>query len=142
MIFYEPISFETIMTIEKQMLRILVVDDDKSITAMLRQLFVRQGFEVDVADDGRLAIKLLEQNVADLVVTDIIMPGMEGAEFIMKLKRLHPDVKIIAISGGGRIKPKDYLILAGKLGADKTFAKPVMQKEMLAAVKELLPFSH
>ncbi len=120
------------------MARILVVDDDPYITSMLRKLFERKGFIVDDAQDGKQALEMMKRELPDLVVTDIIMPEMEGAEFIMKVRTMAPQMKIIAISGGGRIKPADYLDLAKKLGADRTFPKPVKQSDMLTAVDELL----
>jgi CheY-like chemotaxis protein len=66
------------------------------------------------------------------------MPEMEGIETISSLRKGNPDVKIIAISGGGRNNPEDYLELAEKLGAEKTFTKPLDRKKLLAAVKDLV----
>ena len=120
------------------MARILVVDDDVNITYMLRRLFQRRGYDVDEAVNGKMALQIMARNLPDLVITDIIMPEMEGAEFIMEIRKMAPHVKIIAISGGGRIQPADYLDLAEKLGADRSFAKPVKQGDMLAAVEQLL----
>ncbi|MBI9075287.1 MAG: response regulator [Desulfatibacillum sp.] len=120
------------------MARILVVDDDVNITSMLRRLFQRRGYEVDEAANGKKALQIMDQNLPDLVITDIIMPEMEGAELIMEIRKRAPRVKIIAISGGGRIQPADYLDLAEKLGANRSFAKPVKQNDMLAAVEDLL----
>ncbi|ACL02015.1 response regulator [Desulfatibacillum aliphaticivorans] len=120
------------------MARILVVDDDVNITSMLRRLFQRRGYDVDEAINGKQALQVMDQNLPDLVITDIIMPEMEGAELIMEIRKRAPGVKIIAISGGGRIQPADYLDLAEKLGAECSFAKPVKQSDMLAAVERLL----
>ena len=74
----------------------------------------------------------------DLVVTDIVMPEKEGIETIMELRALDPDVRIIAISGGGRINPEDYLSWAQKFGVQHTFTKPVDRDSLLAAVDSLL----
>ncbi len=63
---------------------------------------------------------------------------MEGLAVIMDLRRDFPDIKIIAVSGGGSIGPKDYLILARKLGASRTFTKPFGRNELLKAIKELV----
>lgn len=65
------------------------------------------------------------------------MPDKDGLETIMALRRECPDVKIIAVSGGGRIGPQDYLHMAETLGAHHTFSKPFESGDMLAAVREL-----
>jgi DNA-binding response OmpR family regulator len=120
------------------MARILVVDDDDQVRTMLRITLEREGYEVEEAPDGQVAISLYHQQAVDLVITDIVMPEKEGIETIMELRRSNPDVKIIAISGGGRVNPEDYLRWAGKFGAQRSFTKPVDRVELLAAVCELL----
>jgi YesN/AraC family two-component response regulator len=97
-----------------------------------------EGFEITAANDGQAGLKAFRQNPADLVITDIIMPEKEGIECIKELKRDYPEVRIIAISGGGRIGPFDYLDLAEKFGANRTFKKPFEWPEMLDAIHELL----
>ncbi len=118
--------------------RVLIIDDEPQIRVMLRQMLERIGLEVMDAPDGKAAIKLQQENPADLIITDIIMPEKEGLETIVDIKRSFPKVKIIAMSGGGRNQPMDYLCIAEKLGADKTFAKPIGQKEIISSVRELL----
>ncbi len=120
------------------MARILVIDDDIQILEMLRQTLEHEGYEVIDAHDGKEGMKLYREAPTDLIITDIIMPEKEGIETIMELKRDFPDVKIIAISGGGRIGAKECLHLAKKLGAQRTFTKPVPRQDMIKAVKELL----
>lgn len=120
------------------MARILITDDDSQVRTMLHQMLERAGYEVVDAKDGREAIKLFKEQPADLVITDIIMPEKEGIETIMELKRDYPGIKIFAISGGGRVGPENYLKLAEKIGALRTFSKPFDRKEMLAAVAEAL----
>jgi YesN/AraC family two-component response regulator len=117
---------------------ILIIDDDAQILKMLRQILEREKYHVTEASNGKQGLRLYRENPADLVITDIIMPEKEGIEIIIELKRDYPDVKIIAISGGGRINPDDYLDIAKKLGANRIFAKPVERKELLHAVRELL----
>jgi len=120
------------------MARILIIEDDDQTRSMLRQVLEREGYEVVDAPDGREGIRLYRGKPTDLIITDIIMPEKEGIETIMELKRDFPDVKIIAMSGGGRIGPDEYLHVAKKLGAQRTFAKPVEREEMLKAIRELL----
>ncbi len=120
------------------MRRILVIDDDVQFRKMLCQVLERAGYEVVEADNGKKGVKLFRAQPTDLVITDIIMPEQEGIETIRELKRDFPDVKIIAISGGGRIDSKDYLELAGQFGVTRTFGKPLDREEFLAALEELL----
>ncbi len=72
------------------------------------------------------------------MITDIIMPEMDGIETIMALRREFPEVKIIAISGGSRIGPREFLNLARVLGAHRTLHKPFALQDMMQAVDELL----
>ena len=120
------------------MSRILIIDDDAQILKMLRQILEREKYHVTEASNGKEGVRLYRENPADLVITDIIMPEKEGIEIIIELKRDYPNVKIIAISGGGRINPDDYLDIAKKLGANRIFAKPVEREKLLNAVRELL----
>ena len=119
--------------------RILIVDDDELFRGMLRLTLLRSGYEVDEAADGRQAIRLHESTPVDLVITDLIMPEQEGLDTIQQFRRRHPAVKIIAMSGGGRIDARDFLKIARHLGAERTFAKPFENSELVAAIAELLP---
>lgn len=118
--------------------RILVIDDELQIRLMLRQAIEKAGFEVAEAPDGKEGIESFKRNGADLIITDIIMPEKEGIETIMAFKRIDPSVKIIAISGGGRIQSEDYLNIATKVGASCSFAKPFSIIELLTKIRELL----
>jgi|NGEPerStandDraft_6_1074524.scaffolds.fasta_scaffold02608_2 CheY-like chemotaxis protein len=120
------------------MAKILVFDDEPSILLMIKKMLERAGHEVDMALNGREGMELLEKNKPDLVITDIIMPEKEGLETIMTLRKKYPEIKIIAISGGGRIGPEGYLPSAKHLGADMVFQKPLVQKEFMEAVALLL----
>jgi len=79
-----------------------------------------------------------KEEPADLVVTDIFMPEMDGIATIMEFRKRYPDVKIISISGGGRQVTGDYLSRAKLLGADRTFSKPFDREELITAIKDLL----
>ncbi len=120
------------------MAKILVFDDEPSILLMIKKILEKAGHEVEVALNGREGLELFEKNKPDLLVTDIIMPEKEGLETIFELRRKHPDLKIIAISGGGRIGPDGYLPGAKLLGANITFSKPLVPREFLQAVTKLL----
>ncbi len=122
---------------------VLIIEDDDFVQKMLKQTFERAGYEVATAENGVVGIKLYDSKLNllepfDVVITDLIMPEMEGIETISKLRKRDPNVKVIAISGGGRNKPEDYLHLAKKLGAMRTFTKPVDREALLLAVTELV----
>ena len=120
------------------MAKILVFDDEPSILLMIKKMLEKAGHEVDIALNGKDGMELFEKNKPDLVITDIIMPIKEGLETILELRKKHPGLKIIAISGGGRISPDGYLPGAKLLGADMVFQKPLVQKEFMEAVSMLL----
>ncbi|MCL2458511.1 MAG: response regulator [Desulfobulbus sp.] len=119
-------------------MRILVIDDDEQMRTLLRQVMEWAGYEVIEAGNGREGIQKYRKQPADLVITDLIMPEKEGLETINLLKKEYPDLKIIAISGGGRIGPEAYLPAAKGLGADRVFSKPFDVRELAETVKELL----
>jgi DNA-binding response OmpR family regulator len=117
---------------------ILVIDDEVHIRTLLREMLERSGYEVMDAPDGAAGIRLYRENPADLVITDIIMPKKEGLETITDLRIEFPEVKIIAMSGGGTVGPESYLQIAEGFGALRIFAKPFKMNELLAAIQELL----
>jgi len=120
------------------MARILIIDDEPQIRSMLMLMLERDGYEVIEAPDGVEGIKIYRQNPADLIITDLIMPNKDGIGMIIDLKKEFPDVKIIAMSGGGLNKPDGYLKGAKKLGAACTLTKPIDREEMLEAVRDTL----
>ena len=97
----------------------------------------RAGYEVLEAPDGRVGMRVFREEQAHLVITDIVMPEKEGLETIMTLRREFPDVKIVAVSGAGRLGPQDYLHMAKVLGVQHTFSKPFEMRQMLDAVRKL-----
>ena len=120
------------------MARILIIDDEPQIRSMLTLMLAREGYDIVEASDGVAGIKIYRQNPADLIITDLIMPNKDGIGMIIDLKKEFPDVKIIAMSGGGLNKPDGYLKGAKKLGAACTLTKPIDREEMLNAVRETL----
>ena len=120
------------------MATILIIDDDKSILSFLKERLMYEGFNVLTAINGKEGMKLFNENQVDLVITDIIMPDIDGFETIIELKRICPDIKIIAMSGGGRGQPEYYLETAKSFGAQYTVEKPFKTSELLEAVYELL----
>ena len=121
------------------MARILIIDDDNQFRVMLRIMLENAGYkDIEEAENGHTGMKLIRNGNFDLVITDIIMPDKEGIEIIMEIKKDFPAMKIIAMSGGGKIGPDSYLVMAKHLGADKALAKPFLQSEIVNAVRELL----
>lgn len=120
------------------MKRIMVVEDDPQVRLLLRELLELEGYIVEDASDGKKAIELFRCEPTHLVITDILMPETEGLEMIQEIRRESPHVRIIAISGGGRVGPESYLRMAEVLGAECTFEKPVNIEGILQSVRELL----
>ena len=117
---------------------ILIVEDDPQVRAMLRQMLEAAGFRVREAVNGKEAMKSWKADPPDLVITDVLMPEMDGFEVITSLRKLDPQSKIIAITGGGAAKLTDLLPTAKHLGAAKTIHKPFEREEMLQQVRDLL----
>ncbi len=122
-------------------MRILIVDDNDEMRELLRLILETACHEIVEAANGRIALDLLGATPVDLVITDIIMPEMEGIDLIMTIRTRYPGVRIIAISGGGKIDPNLCLNMAGKLGADRILRKPFGKSAILAAVSDLFPDS-
>ncbi|MDY6904237.1 MAG: response regulator [Thermodesulfobacteriota bacterium] len=120
------------------MAHILIIDDEDQIRMMLRHWFENEGYTVTVAANGEEGLERQRENPADLIITDLIMPEKEGIETIIELKDANPNIKIIAMSGGGRSNPHGYLDMARELGAVQTFHKPIRKAELLAAVNQFL----
>ncbi|MCZ6888713.1 MAG: response regulator [Gammaproteobacteria bacterium] len=116
----------------------LVIDDDLQILEVLSEMLKLEGHTVTTASDGKQAAKCLTCETFDLVITDLIMPEKEGLETIADLRQEHAGIPIIAISGGGRIGPMNYLETATGIGADATLAKPFARDELISVVNHLL----
>lgn len=118
--------------------RVLVIEDDPQLLKLYQKKLTTEGFEISLATNGKEGIELYRRERPDLVVTDIVMPEKEGLEMIRELKQEFPDVKIIAVSGGGRNDPTAYLKVAGHIGAKRTFAKPIDWQELFQEMSALL----
>ena len=120
------------------MTHVLLIEDDASVREALAQTLQRLGYDVAAAANGKEGLAQALVRLPDLVITDLIMPETEGLETIMELKRRTPGIKIIAISGGGRLSNDDYLKVARKFGANLTLAKPFSREELKAAIDAVL----
>ncbi|MGD0754718.1 MAG: response regulator [Bacteroidales bacterium] len=117
---------------------VLIVEDDKDVREMLKLSLLRRNFTVLEAENGKAAIAHFKPLITDLVVTDLIMPEEDGLKVVIKLRELKPSIKIIAISGGGKVGPGSYLNLAKALGADAIFSKPFSINDLVAKIEQLL----
>jgi DNA-binding response OmpR family regulator len=120
------------------MKHILLVEDDESLRSLLRISLEKMGYTVTEARDGKEALKLYKDAPVDLVLTDIMMPEKEGLEIIRELRRGNPELKIIAMSGGGRTNARDTLKMAKLFGATAVFGKPFSFVELRTMVVKLL----
>ncbi len=121
------------------MARIIVIDDDRNVLESLASYLGRMGHEVVEASHGKEAMRALEESEVDLVITDINMPEMDGIEVINELRRSGIDVPVVALSGGGRLWDKEFLLANAKmLGAVSTIAKPFELNDISEAVEAAL----
>lgn len=118
--------------------RILIIDDDEQVLDVIHLALAGEGYDVLKASNGKEGIKLHREDPVDLVITDLIMPEKDGIETILELTAEFPEVKIIAISGGGHIDAQDYLLMANMFGVKRTLAKPIERNDLVKAVKEEL----
>ena len=117
---------------------ILIVEDDKEMREMLKVALTRRKYTIIEAGNGKEAITRFKPSITDLVITDLIMPEDDGLKVIMTLRQLKPSLKIIAISGGGKAGPGNYLNLAKALGADATYSKPFSINDLIVKIELLL----
>jgi DNA-binding response OmpR family regulator len=117
------------------MARILVIDDEAIIRTVTAMFLQHEGHEVIEASEGEEGLRLQREHEADLVITDLLMPNLDGFELIRHLRREYPKIGIIVVTGGGG---EDYPLKASGLGADKVLEKPFTREELLKAVDDLL----
>ena len=114
------------------------MEDDRELREMLRMLLLRRNYTVLEAENGKDAIMHFKPSLTDLVVTDLIMPEEDGLKVVIRLKEMKPSIKVIAISGGGKVGPGSYLNLAKALGADAVFPKPFAINDLVGKIEQLL----
>jgi DNA-binding response OmpR family regulator len=120
------------------MSKILIIDDEVHILLMLKKMLERAGYEVDIASNGTEGLDLFRKDLPDLVITDIIMPEKEGLETIREMRKENAELKILAMSGGGKISAENYLDTAKIFGASGIIEKPFNQSRLLSIVEGLM----
>lgn len=118
--------------------RVLLVDDDPDLLDAVRRGLVRLGYQVETACNGLDAARRLEETLPEVMILDIVMPVQDGIETLMELRRRNLDLKVIVVSGGGRITSMDYLGAARLLGASRVLEKPFTLEELDQAIREVL----
>jgi CheY-like chemotaxis protein len=114
--------------------RVIVIDDEEPIRRIIRRALEGEGYEVHDASDGMAGVGLLKRVGAAVVITDIFMPGQDGIQTLRQIRKEFPDVKVIAMSGGG-ITGQDLIPGAELLGATRTLLKPFTAKDVVEAVR-------
>ena len=121
------------------MKRILIIDDDFQVMGLLRDVLLSQGFDVSCAPNGEIGLLLQKQSAVDVLITDLVMPDTDGYQVIRQARKLYPELKIIAISGGDiSASGEDYLPFTKLLGADAVFTKPINHDELISSINDML----
>jgi two-component system NtrC family response regulator/two-component system response regulator HydG len=115
--------------------RVLVVDDEANAAAALEKLLRQDGYEVARANDGAAALNLLETFEADVVLTDLRMPGMDGLEVLAKVKDIRPDALVIVMTAYGTVKTA---VQAVKMGAEDYLSKPIEVEELEVVLQKAI----
>jgi DNA-binding response OmpR family regulator len=131
------------------MASVLVVDDERDVAEAIEAVLAHAGFTVITAENAAQALEHVAAHKFDVVVTDIIMPKVNGLELIRKLRARYPRVRVIAISGGGSFGPLSlkpeaisthaFIAAAKDAGAEDVLTKPFDMDDLLAAVRRHLP---
>jgi len=121
-------------------LNILLVDDNVIFRDSVREILELYNYNVVEADNGRAALKvLMSTNPVDLVITDILMPEIEGIELAYETKKIRSELKVIGMTGGGRIGNADEVRgICAKFLFEDVIKKPFQSKELLATIEEVL----
>jgi two-component system, cell cycle response regulator CpdR len=116
---------------------ILLIEDDISMRSMMIDFFAQKNFLLSAASSGSEALKLIKEKRFDLVITDIIMDNQDGLEVIRAIKNSYPEIKVIAISGGGKLSAEIYLKIASLLGAISIFQKPFSMNDLINEINNI-----
>ncbi|PIT82053.1 response regulator [Limnohabitans sp. 15K] len=118
---------------------ILMVDDEELLLAGIQEMLEMQGYVVITALDGQQAMVSLTEHAIDLVITDLVMPNMDGVDFVQELRKIRPDIPVIVVSGSTHNIMERYGIDSIQLpGADASLSKPFKGMDLMAQIQELL----
>lgn len=114
---------------------LLIVEDEDTLCESLQRVFIREGYETDIADSAEAAFRLLENKSYDLIITDIILPGISGIELVARYRQQNPEQKVIIMTAYASL---ETAVEALRVGAHDFLVKPVMHDEMKRMVKKAL----
>ena len=115
--------------------KLLIVEDEDTLCESLQRVFRREGYETDIADSAETAFTLLQSKTYDLILTDIILPGISGIELVARYRQQNPDQKVIVMTAYASL---ETAVEALRVGACDFIVKPVMHDEMKRVVKKAL----
>lgn len=116
-------------------MRVCAIDDDPLMLRHLEEMLIGLGFEVVTAAGVDAGLEALRLQHCEAAVVDILMPDRDGLNFIMDIRKTRPELRIVAISGGGRIGAGPLLRMADGLGADATLIKPFSASDLETAIR-------
>ena len=117
---------------------VLIIDDDTQFNLMLKSALEIKGYEVETAANGKEGKALYQNKKYDVIITDILMPDVDGYEVILDLRRMGMSDRTIAVSGGGRTAADDYLVTAQHFDVAATFNKPIDLQALRDKVDEII----
>lgn len=115
--------------------KILIIDDDEFIREYIHCILEDEGCTIFEAENGTKGLSQLSKQMVDLIITDLIMPDKEGIETIREIKQMHPQLKIIAMSGA--VNGTQYLLITKALGADGIITKPFTREELIPLISKV-----
>ncbi len=118
-------------------MRILVVDDNRDMLESMQLLLTHAGHEAETSDSASRALEIQSARPADVLITDIFMPGTDGLETIIEFRARWPRLRIVAMSGGGMVARRDYLEVAREAGADAMLRKPFEVQRLMDTLASL-----
>lgn len=116
-------------------MKVCVIDDDPLVVSYLDEILTRLGHSVVTAFDVDTGLSRIETQASDAALVDVLMPERDGLTFIMEVRQHRPDLRIVAMTGGGRLSAGALLKMASGLGADAALAKPFSSSELELALE-------
>ena len=121
------------------MARVLVIEDNRDLRDLMQVILEQAGYDVELAADGMIGMKVQRERPADLVVTDIFMPNQDGIETIAQFRQSYPDLKVIVMSGDGKLAGRSaHLLTARELGVRALLPKPFDEDQLLSTIRGAL----
>lgn len=119
------------------MTKVLLIDDEEMIRKCVRSILKSENYRLEEASNAEPVLDMLNADPADIIISDLFLPGKDGLKLIEEVRRDFPAIKIIAITGGGLhlFDPESALNAAKRSGADYTLMKPIKRKDLLSALK-------